>query len=142
MRFAGQAFEIPVEIEPGALPELTEAQLAQRFDAAHRRVYFHGAEAGRQMEIVSLRFGVRRRLEDLPEIRERVIELHAPAHVPVRTGGETVQAALVSAGTLAEGADVPGPALIEGYSSTVWVPPGWTAVRDAPGNIVLSRGGA
>ena len=53
-----------------------------------------------------------------------------------------MQAALLNAGTLAEGLNVPGPALIEGYSSTIWVPPGWTAARDAPGNTVLSRSAA
>jgi N-methylhydantoinase A len=29
--------------------------------------------------------------------------------------------------------------MIEGYSSTVWVPPGWRAKRDAPGNIVMRK---
>ena len=32
-----------------------------------------------------------------------------------------------------------GPALIEGYSSTTWVPPGWRGARDAAGNMLLRR---
>lgn len=139
MRFAGQAFEIAVEIEPGALPGLSAADLATKFTAAHRRVYFHGGEAGRQVEIVSLRFGVRRRLDALPDIRERAVTLRRPPALPVRTGGARVQAALVNAAALAAGDRVPGPALIEGYSSTIWVPPGWAAARDTPGNVLMHR---
>jgi len=119
MRFVGQAFEIPVDIEPVALRHLTAADLAERFTAAHRRVYFHGGEPGRRVEIVGLRCGVRRRLEALPEFRERAT-----------TAG------------LASGETVSGPALIEGYSSSLWVPPGWTARRDAQGNILMRGIGA
>ena len=133
MRFVGQAFEIPVEIEAGILPSLTAAGLADLFAAAHRRVYLHGGEAGRQAEIVALRFGVRRRLDALPDIRERAMNLKRPETVPVHA----LAARVVNAGTMA-GA-VAGPALIEGYSSTIWVPPGWTAERDVAGNTILHR---
>ena len=33
----------------------------------------------------------------------------------------------------------PGPLIVEEYDSTVVVPPGWCAVLDARGNIVLER---
>ena len=100
MRFVGQAFEIPVEIEGGDLAGLTSAGLAELFGAAHRRVYLHGGEAGRQAEIVALRFGVRRRLDALPEIRERPMSLAQPESVPVHTGGVTAPARVVNAGTM------------------------------------------
>jgi N-methylhydantoinase A len=45
MRFAGQAFEIPVDIDPAVLPRLRTADLAERFTEAHRRMYFHGGES-------------------------------------------------------------------------------------------------
>jgi N-methylhydantoinase A len=32
-----------------------------------------------------------------------------------------------------------GPAMIEGYSSTLWVAPGWRAERDEPGNIIMQK---
>jgi len=35
-----------------------------------------------------------------------------------------------------------GPVLIEGYSSTTWVPEGWQARRDGAGNILLRRADA
>jgi N-methylhydantoinase A len=139
MRFVGQAFEIPVEIDGADLPGLTEAGLADLFTAAHHRVYLHGGEPGRQAEIVALRFGVRRRLDTLPDIRERPMMLRQPGAVPVHAGGIQLMARLVNAAALAEADPVAGPALIEGYSSTIWVPPGWTAMRDSVGNTILNR---
>ena len=50
-----------------------------------------------------------------------------------------VAARLVDAAALAPGDRCRGPALIEGYSSSTWVPPGWTARRDTAGNILLRR---
>ncbi len=143
MRFIGQAFEIPVPIEEAALPRLDAADLAGRFTAAHRRVYLHGGEPGRRAEIVSLRFAVRRRLEALPEVRERAADIARPREAPIRTAdGRTLAAALTDAAPLAPGTTLPGPALVEGYSSTIWVPEGWAARRDAAGNIIMGRTGA
>ena len=137
MRFVGQAFEIPVEIEAADLPGLTAPGLSDRFAAAHRRVYLHGGEAGRQAELVGLRLGVRRRLESLPNIPERPRTLRGPETVIVHTGGEPRTARLVAATALS--GPLPGPALIEGYSSSIWVPPGWQAAPDAAGNTLLNR---
>ncbi|MCC7284249.1 MAG: hydantoinase/oxoprolinase family protein [Acetobacteraceae bacterium] len=137
MRFVGQAFEIPVEIDPGLLPRLTAADLAERFTAAHRRVYFHGGEPGRRVEIVGLRLGVRRRLEALPAFREHPTALSPPASVPVRVGSATVAARMIAAAALPPGMAVTGPALVEGYSSSLWVPPRWSARRDEQGNIIM-----
>ncbi|WP_160123788.1 hydantoinase/oxoprolinase family protein [Rhodovarius lipocyclicus] len=141
MRFVGQAFEIPVPVDPGELPGLTAADLAERFAAAHQRVYLHGGEPGRKVELVGLRFGVRRRLDALPEVRERAAGLSRPPTAQVVVGGAAVPAALVDAATLAVDEVVAGPALIEGYSSTTWVPPGWSGARDAAGNMLLRKEG-
>jgi N-methylhydantoinase A len=141
MRFLGQAFEIPVPIEDAALPRLGAAELAERFTTAHRRVYLHGGEPGRRAEIVSLRFAVRRRLDGLPEPRERAADLARPATAAIRaTDGRTLSARLLDAARLPPEAPVEGPALIEGYSSTTWVPEGWAARRDAAGNVLLRKG--
>lgn len=137
MRFVGQAFEIPVAIEQAALGGLTAGDLAERFTAAHRRVYLHGGEPGRKAEIVSLRYSVRRRLDALPEVRERE-GAERSGSVPVRAGdGRTLDARLVPAARFA--GSLAGPALIEGYSSTAWVPEGWSARRDDAGNLILRR---
>ena len=38
-----------------------------------------------------------------------------------------------------DGAGCHGPAIVQEYDTTVVVPPGWTAVLDAHGNILLER---
>ncbi|MDE3176153.1 MAG: hydantoinase/oxoprolinase family protein [Pseudomonadota bacterium] len=139
MRFVGQAFEIPVEIDPARLPELKAADLAHEFAAAHRRIYFHGGEPGRRVEIVGLRFGVRRRLDALPDFRERPTRLRARGEVEVWTPSGALGAKLVSADTLAVDEPICGPAMIEGYSSTIWAPAGWRAERDRAGNVIMGR---
>jgi N-methylhydantoinase A len=139
MRFVGQAFEIPVEIDPARLADLKETDLATEFSAAHRRIYFHGGEPGRKIEIVGLRFGVRRRLENLPEFHERPAKLKQPESVEVWTPSGAVRTRLVAASSLAARDVIQGPAMIEGYSSTLWVPPDWRAERDQVGNIIMRR---
>jgi N-methylhydantoinase A len=139
MRFVGQAFEVPVDLDPAALDRLSAADLAERFGAAHRRVYLHGGEAGRRIEIVGLRCGIRRPQPMLDSFRERAVTLRGPAEAPVRVGEGTVTAGLFAAAALRMGETVAGPALIEGYSATTWVPPGWQATPDRAGNIVMRR---
>lgn len=138
MRFVGQAFEIPVPVDTAALSRLGASDLAADFDAAHRRIYFHGGEPGRNVEIVSLRFGVRRRLETLPEFHERPAQLAGPGSIEVWTPAGVVKARLVDAASIASGQSVDGGALVEGYSSTLWLPPAWRAARDKAGNLIMS----
>jgi N-methylhydantoinase A len=137
MRFVGQAFEVTVELDPMQLPTLSAGDLADRFAAAHLQLYRHGGEPGRRVEIVGMRFGIRRRVDTLPEFSERPIALHGPPDVPVRIGAGRVTARLLTASSLQREETIAGPALIEGYSSTIWVPPSWHATRDASGNILL-----
>jgi N-methylhydantoinase A len=85
---------------------------------------------------------VRRRLDVLPEFRERPTTLAYPVSVPVRVGNATVAATMISAVALAPGMAVTGPALVEGYSSSLWVPPGWSALRDEHGNIIMRSAAA
>jgi len=141
MRFVGQAFEIPVAVDPAELPGLNAADLGERFAAAHRRVYLHGGEPGRQVELVGLRFGLRRRLDALPEVKERPAGLVRPPDAAVVTGGAALRARLLDAAALGPDDLVEGPALVEGYSSTTWVPPGWRGARDAAGNMLLRKEG-
>jgi N-methylhydantoinase A len=141
MRFIGQAFEIPVAVDPAELPRLTAADLGSRFAAAHRRVYLHGGEPGRQVELVGMRFGVRKRLDALPEVKERAAGLSRPPDAEVVSGGMVMRAKLLDAANLGAGDAVHGPALIESYSSTTWVPPGWSGARDAAGNMLLRKAG-
>ncbi|MBY5533708.1 hydantoinase/oxoprolinase family protein [Rhizobium leguminosarum] len=139
MRFVGQAFEIPVEIDPGRLAKLRASDLADEFSSAHRRIYFHGGEPGRKVEIVGLRFGVRRRLDKLPDFRERYSWIDSSGEINVWSKDGYLATKLIRADALQAGDAMTGPAMIEGYSSTLWIPPGWRAERDEPGNIIMRK---
>jgi len=142
MRFVGQAFEIAVPVDTAGIGSLGAADLGERFTAAHRRVYLHGGEPGRQVEIVGLRFGVRRRLDVLPAVQERETGMDRPASAEVvMADGRARHARIIDAAGLRAGDPVPGPALIEGYSSTTYVSDGWIAARDSQGNLLLRRHG-
>jgi N-methylhydantoinase A len=140
MRFVGQAFEISVPIELKELDRLTTEKLAERFIVEHRRVYLHGGEPGREIELVGLRYSARQKLDDLPLAQERVVSMVRPSKsiVTAPDGSET-HAKIIPASELIAGQRVPGPTLIEGYSSTIWVPPGWYAERDLHNNTWLRK---
>ena len=67
------------------------------------------------------------------------MELKGPRDAPVRVGDRTVSALLMTAASLSRGDVVEGPALLESYSSTIWVPPDWSASRDDSGNLMLKK---
>lgn len=109
-RFAGQAFEITVELPEASLAGLTTADLLQRFSDAHRRIYRQAADTQtRTVEIVSLRVGLHVPQGDVPSLGRHEHTL------------------------------TPGPALIEDATATIWVPPGWSAAADAAGNLMMRR---
>ena len=63
--------------------------------------------------------------------------------IPMQLGpiGETLRACLKRhpVETLTAGQKITGAAVIEGYTATTWVPPGWTAELDAADNLILRR---
>jgi N-methylhydantoinase A len=140
MRYVGQAFEIAVPIDLQGLADLTQERLAQQFTDEHRRVYLHGGEPGREIELVGLRFGARQKLEELPVAQERVVSVSTPSHTTITgTDGSEARARIVPASNIAVGEHIAGPAMIEGYSSTIWIPGGWSAELDANNNTWLRK---
>jgi N-methylhydantoinase A/oxoprolinase/acetone carboxylase beta subunit len=146
LRYVGQGYELRVSLPAGAL---TDAALAAAFERFHRQHEIEYGHAFRRslIEIVNLRVvGIGR----MPKIA---------ASKPARGGA--LDAEKIKAGrclfrvdgSLREVAasfyrrealpiDVPfeGPALVLQRDSTTVVPPGWRAVADAAGNLILSAG--
>ncbi|WP_236638350.1 hydantoinase/oxoprolinase family protein [Mangrovicoccus ximenensis] len=140
MRFVGQAFEVPVELTPQAICTLNAAKLEDLFQAAHHRIFLHGGSRGQKIEVVGFRMTVTRPIETLPAFRERQGTLRTPETAPVvLPDGSAARATVCAASALEIGTPVAGPALIEGYSSTTYVPPGWQAARDPEDNLILTR---
>jgi N-methylhydantoinase A len=139
MRFLGQAFEVSVDLPVERLAALSAVDLLDAFGAEHQRVFFHGAAADRKVEIVSFRLAMARPIEQLPRFAEprgaaeerRPVRLHEP--------GGAIEVSLVPSASLAAGAALDGPAIVESYSSSVFVPPGWRASLDDNDNFVMRR---
>ncbi len=140
MRFVGQAFEIAVDIDADRLSDISRKTLVDGFIEAHQRVYLHGASADQKIEIVGFRLEVTRPLEDLPQLSEREIT-DRPARQKAKMvgadGAFDIDVWVCSA--LPVGEAVSGPALLEGYSSTTFVPAGWAATRQDNDNLIVRR---
>ena len=78
MRFVGQAFEVAVPVEPPS--GLTADDLRTLFADEHHRVFMHGGDASRPIEIVAFRLGVSAPLEDVPALEGGTGRREGPLH--------------------------------------------------------------
>ncbi|MFN8216226.1 MAG: hydantoinase/oxoprolinase family protein [Solirubrobacterales bacterium] len=129
MRYAGQAFELPV---PGpARPD--PADLRERFEAAHEERYGHRDPSGEvvlvDIDLALVVAGPEPRPEAAPAGRLRE-SIRA-----VRFGEEWVQTPVLR-GEPPAGAEAAGPVVFELPEATLVLPPGWSARVDDAGTIV------
>ncbi len=128
MRYAGQAFELPV---PGGVrPD--PADLVERFERAHEERYGHRDPEG-GVVLVDIRLAL-----VAPGPRPRLaVAAGAPLERgsrAVRFAGEWVEAPVLR-GEPPAGLEIEGPAIFELPESTFVVPPGWSASVDPAGTI-------
>ena len=130
MRAAGQAHELSIPAGPG---------MVERFHREHER-RFGFADRTRAVEVVTLDV---RGSRPGPAISQAV--RRAPASRPrsrtrVFHGGRWLEAPVIAMDSVAGGARLRGPAVVLGAGGTLWVAPGWSAVRHLRGALVLTRG--
>jgi N-methylhydantoinase A len=138
LRYAGQGYELTVPVPSGrfATPELRAA-----FDRLHEERFGHAAP-NQPVEIVSYRcqaiglvppppHQTRRALPGTPDSRARLGERRAWFDGWVNTP-------VYDRERLGAGDQLPGPAILEQYDSTIVVPPGFTLCCDTTGNVVLT----
>ncbi|QIB66113.1 hydantoinase/oxoprolinase family protein [Kineobactrum salinum] len=144
MRYAGQDYTIGVQLQEAWLEN--EAQfmqnIRQRFTEAHQRQYGHG-DADAPMELVVTRCRAIGRISKpapaawtggTPEFEQRGLRK------VFFTGRNTfLDAAIYERDDIAAGAGLDGPAVIEEWSTSVLVPPGWHAMTDTAGNILVQK---
>jgi N-methylhydantoinase A len=135
MRFVGQAFEVGVEIPADKLGVLDAKYLSELFADAHHRTFMHGANLDRPVEIVTLRVGATLPIGTPPKLNRDKAATAKPEKTKVFHGEAWIDCARYDA----EAARVVGPAVVEGYTATTWVPPGWTAELDEADNLILRR---
>ena len=139
MRFVGQAFEVPVTFEEREIRRMTADGVRKRFADAHHRVFFFGGEADKPIEFVSFRLGLAAPLKELPLLAETATQTKTEAAIRLHDDKQWHEGRLRSRASMKQRDRVRGPALLEDPTSTLYVPPGWIARRDANDNTVLER---
>ncbi|WP_257628513.1 hydantoinase/oxoprolinase family protein [Haloplanus salinarum] len=138
LRYRGQSFDLRVPLPDGPLDDDALAAVADRFHERHERRYGH-ASPGEPVELVTLRLRSRG-VVDPPALAMADEVAGTPAPRTTRTAsfdGERHDTPVYDRGALGPGAELDGPAVIEGTESTVVVPPGAAASVDDMGNVVI-----
>jgi len=141
MQYVGQSYVLPIDL-PGVSVEradLTDA--VTRFHAAHVQAYGFSAPA-EPTEIVNLRLGAVGRIPSwqprmLPEGGGRV-EPRIVRQAYFAEGGGFTPTPIFDRSTFVRGVALRGPCIIEEMDSTTVVHPGYQAVPDTWGNLVIS----
>jgi N-methylhydantoinase A len=141
LRFEGQEHTVTVDLDPSWGPDDVEA-ISRAFVTRHRQLYGHGDDDA-LVELVTLRCrglvpGIEPRwprwtitTEGAPRAERSVFFREAGGNVPTR---------IYDRDALAIDQAVVGPAIIEEWTSTTVVPPGWRARTEHEGSVVLTRG--
>jgi len=147
LRYVGQGYELKIPIPAGELTQESLAGIWRLFHEAHKREYGHAFEQN-PIEVVNVRVSG---IGAMPKIRA----LQAPAGgsfaaARLRVGQCVfrVDGALKAFETtfyrrtqLPVGEKFHGPAIVLQMDSTTVIPPRWSAINDAAGNLILTFDG-
>ena len=130
LKYAGQYHSLRLAL-PEVLSESMLASLRKDFDAAFEREYGH-ARPDQPVELDSVRVVATDRATELPafEPPSAVAGRPAPRHRTVWADGGPRMAPVLDWPALKSGTRIPGPAIVEEFDSTVWIPP------DASGRVI------
>jgi N-methylhydantoinase A len=146
LRYFGQAFEVRVDVPDGDLTAEAVRRVADAFHAEHGRLYGYDFRADPRQEVE----WVNLRVTGIGPIRKpQLREVASRDHRSSRDDEELVtrrvyfdgwlDAAIVDRSRLCAGDRVEGPAVVEEYSSTIPMHPGFVAEVDQYGNLVIGR---
>jgi N-methylhydantoinase A len=138
LRYAGQAFELPVEVPHGLDAEATLKVIRERFEEEHVRTYGHA------LTDVPINFVTLRVVGAIAPPQTGSLALDAASTPgtgsvrPVYFGSEQglFDTPVVARADLQE-TPLPGPMIIEEYEGTTVIPPDASAWRDRYDNIVI-----
>ncbi len=135
MRYAGQAHEIMVEV-PG---HPSVEQVASIFEREFEREYGR-RDQGRALELVNVRV-IGRIPIDTPRFRapDRTSTPPPPVLRRVVVAGEARDCPVWQRESIAAGAVIDGPAVIEEMSATTYLPPGWRIATGPIGELRAQR---
>ena len=140
IRYAGQAFEVPMDVTLADLAADGIAGITGRFDEEHHRLFTFNMDA--EHEIVNLRAVALGQTLDLP-----AAELSKgdgdPSAAKIRDhelwmDGAMQKGAIYDRAKLRQGDIIPGPAIVTEMDSTTLIETGCVATVDAVGNILIN----
>ena len=134
LRYAGQSYELTVEIGP----ELDWIEARAAFDALHdTRFAHHDPDAA--VEVVNVRATARvpgAQIDAQPSFERRD---SATETATAWFAGATMETRLYERDALAPGDRIEGPSIVTQLDSTTLIAPGWRAQVDGDGNLLLER---
>jgi len=151
IRHTLQVNEVRVPAPLGNYDTATSSQLAQSFSSEYERLYGEGsgyADAG--LTLTCMRVSARAKITDFKfghgenENKTRQIALKEQGHRDViwyEHGLKPVRTPVYDGKSVAEGAKLEGPAIVEFVDTTLVLRQGQTASVDSLGNIVVKTGG-
>ncbi|QPC99758.1 hydantoinase/oxoprolinase family protein [Qipengyuania soli] len=140
VRYAGQAFEVPLTIDQATLREKGIAGILERFDDEHRRLFTFNMDTPH--EIVNLRAVA---LGEAPQLPAAELEKGNgdPSAAKIRDhtlwmDGREMAAVIYDRSRLKQADVIPGPAIVTEMDSTTLIENGCVATVDAVGNILIN----
>ncbi|WP_417410944.1 hydantoinase/oxoprolinase family protein [Hoeflea sp.] len=140
LRYRGQAFELMTAMPDGPVTADTLALLRSRFEDQHRQ-RFSFDDPKEAVEIVTLRLTAIGVLgdADLPAVPYAPSEAATVTHRPVHVDGGWFDTPVHRQFSLAPGASVTGPAIIEQEYTTLLIPGGWSLTMTATGDMTARK---
>lgn len=147
LRYVGQGYELKISFPADAVTPAGLEEVWERFHKAHEREYGHYFRDN-PIEIVNIRatgVGAMPKIQGLkaPLGGDMATARLRTGNCVFRVGGElkSFDTAFYRRHLLPVGEPVAGPAIILQKDSTTVIPPGWTAINDAVGNLLLTHQG-
>jgi N-methylhydantoinase A len=140
LRYRGQAFELMTALPEGPVTEATLTTLRERFEDQHRQ-RFSFDDPKETVELVTLRLTATGVLSeaDGPAIPYAPSEVVPVTHRPVHVGGAWVDTPVHRQLSLAPGASVTGPAIIEQEYTTLLIPARWSLTMTQSGDMTARK---
>ena len=140
-RYPRQSHELEVPVARGRIEAATLAQIAEAFHERHLHTYGHDNRS-EPVQVVSARVAAIGATAPLT-IRDTVARrgtdpIKAKRQIWFRQTG-VIDAAIYDRKRMPAGLTLAGPVVIESLESTILVPPGWHAIMDEHGFVLLTR---
>ncbi len=149
LRYTGQGYELRTPLDGLFQDRLTAQSLAgarERFDERHAQIHGHAAKE-RPVELVSYRLRLRVPVPKYEAREERPPQAPRPLAAAMKGkrtihfyGKTSAEATLYERDRLDVGAVLAGPAIVEQFDATTFIPAGWSARVDGLRNLVLEKG--